>query len=547
LPRRREQDLAGLALLSLAADGRLTSWSATAAEMFGLAAAAVLGRDICDVLLTGPGHQDLVRAALARVSSGRIWTWTVAGGSLGEGRFAVRCEPSGAGDGSALVVFQRAWPVQGPGWLTEAAGRIGRTLDLIQTAAEIVDVVVPGFADAAVLYITERLLAADEFRNAQAGSGVVVRRLAARLAGQTEAVAHDLLPPGEVLFLAEGSPRMTAVVTGVPVPFEQLDEANTRRIETRTGLAIHEVAEGYSYLAVPLAARGAVVGCAVFGRARGRGFSPLETTLAAELGSRAALALDNARLYDRERRTAQVLQRGLLPAQPDIPASLEVAHRFLPVGDSVVGGDWYDIVPLPGGRAALIVGDAMGHGPEAAAVMVQLRTAAHILAGREVPPEEILRSLDEIVAGLPGAVSFATCISTVIDPVAGSCLAAQAGHLPPVLVWPGGRTVELDLPTGLPLGLGAKAFDETEVPFPPGVTLALYTDGLVENRSRPLEAGLAALREALAAELSDPARPLDEAADAVAARLREDNEDDITLVLARIRPDAPAGPQPPVP
>jgi serine phosphatase RsbU (regulator of sigma subunit) len=182
----------------------------------------------------------------------------------------------------------------------------------------------------------------------------------------------------------------------------------------------------------------------------------------------------------------------------------------------------------------------MGHGPEAAAVMVQLRTAAHILAGRALPPGEILRSLDSIVAQLPGVPSFATCITTIIDPASGSCLAAQAGHLPPVLVRPGGQTEVLDLPTGLPLGLGADSFDAIEVPFPPGTTLALYTDGLVENRSRPIEGGLAALCDALSTELSKPGRDLDEACEAVAHRLREGGEDDVTLVLARIRQPADA-------
>ena len=122
----------------------------------------------------------------------------------------------------------------------------------------------------------------------------------------------------------------------------------------------------------------------------------------------------------------------------------------------------------------------MGHGPEAAAVMVQLRTAAHTLAALDLPPEQILRRLDELAAGM--AAPFATCIYAVIDPSAGSCVVAQAGHLPPVLVLPGGDTRVLDLPPGLPLGLGAEAFEATPVSLPPGATLALYTDGLVESR-----------------------------------------------------------------
>jgi serine phosphatase RsbU (regulator of sigma subunit) len=144
------------------------------------------------------------------------------------------------------------------------------------------------------------------------------------------------------------------------------------------------------------------------------------------------VCIDNARLYDRERRTAFALQHGLLPREPRIPAGMEVAHRYFPVGASVVGGDWHDIVRLPGGRAALIVGDAMGHGPEAAAVMVQLRTAAHTLASLDLPPEDILHRLDRMAAGMPAA-PFATCIYAVIDPEQNSCVLAKAGHPPPLL------------------------------------------------------------------------------------------------------------------
>ena len=256
--------------------------------------------------------------------------------------------------------------------------------------------------------------------------------------------------------------------------------------------------------------------------------------LAGELASHAALSIDNARLYHRERRTALALQRGLLPGRPEIPAGLEVAQRYLPVGVSVVGGDWHDIVPLPGGRAALIVGDAMGHGPEAAAVMVQLRTAAHTLAELGLPPGEVLSRLDQMAAGM-AASPFATCISMILDPAGSSCVAAQAGHLPPVLVLPGGETHVLDLPPGLPLGLGAESFAATQISLPPGATLALYTDGLVESRSRPIDDGLAALRGALSSALALPGGTLGDACRTVTQTLRHQGEDDITLVLARFR------------
>ena len=176
-----------------------------------------------------------------------------------------------------------------------------------------------------------------------------------------------------------------------------------------------------------MVARGTVLGSATFARtASRREFTPADIALADQLASRAAVSIDNARLYDRERRTASALQQGLLPAEPRVPAGLSVAHRYIPVGASIVGGDWHDIVPLTSGRAALIVGDAMGHGPEAAAVMVQLRTAAHTLADLELPPEEILSRLDRMAAGMSSS-PFATCIAAVIDPAEGNCVIAKAG------------------------------------------------------------------------------------------------------------------------
>ena len=187
---------------------------------------------------------------------------------------------------------------------------------------------------------------------------------------------------------------------------------------------------------------------------------------------------------------------------------MEVAYRYLPVGASVVGGDWHDIVALPGGRAALIVGDVMGHGPEAAAVMVQLRTAARTLADLDLPPGEVLRRLDRMAAGMPAA-PFATCIAAVIDTSGSSCVIAAAGHPPPVLALADGATRVPGLPPGLPLGLGAGAgsFEATQISLPPGATLALYTDGLAENRTRPLDDGITALRDALSSDRHRPRHP----------------------------------------
>jgi hypothetical protein len=535
LPRRHEPDLADLAAFTLDSDGQITSWPVTAGRMFGHQAAAVAGQHICDVLMTGPGQRDLVNRALAEVAAGQVHTITVAGGSLGPGRFAVRWEPLDGVRSGALVLAQRAWPQPTPSWLRDAAARLGSSLDLVETATEIVDAAVPGFADVAVIFVAERLAAVGELASSALAQGAVVRRLAGRHARQDPA-AKELWRTGEVIVFGPDTPGCRAMASGAPILFGQLDSETAQRIARYPG--IREMAAAYtSRMAIPLIARDVVVGCAIFGRAPASPpFNQGDIVLAGELASRAAVCLDNARLYDRERRTAEALQQGLRPGRARIPEGLEVARRYRAVGDNVVGGDWHDIVPLPGGRAALIVGDAMGHGPEAAAVMVQLRTAAHTLADLDLPAEMMLRKLDTMAAGLAGTPFAATCLYAVIDPSSRSCVIAQAGHHPPVIVLTDGTTQVLDLPPGLPLGLGEERFEATRVDLPPGAVLALYTDGLVEGRTRTLDAGMATLRSSLVAALAEPSASLRAVCHKVTELPNEDVEDDLTLVLARIRP-----------
>jgi serine phosphatase RsbU (regulator of sigma subunit) len=421
---------------------------------------------------------------------------------------------------------------EGADWLSEATARIGSSLDLTRTAREVIDVAVPEIADAAAVFMPERLLAGEDawHRNGH----TAMRRLAAGVDGQPEAVIDGLLPPCEVVAVTEDSPAFRAMAGRRPIVYDRPDSKLGER------LAHHPATRGLtSFLATPLIARGTVLGCAAFGRTdSGPRFEPADITQLAELASRAALSIDNARLYDRQRQAAAALQRGLLPGRPRVPPGLEVAHCYLPVGDSVVGGDWYEIVPLPGGRAALIIGDAMGHGPEAAAVMVQLRTAARTLADLDLPPTDVLRRLDKMAAEMTCS-PYATCVYAILDPSDGSCTIAQAGHLPPLLVLPGGATRVLDLPPGLPLAIGAEdgagAYEATRIALPRGATLAFYTDGLVENRVQPLDDGMAALQGALGSALTRPGATLDGTCGTVAQTLQDHDEDDITLVLARIR------------
>jgi serine phosphatase RsbU (regulator of sigma subunit) len=529
----RRPDLAGLATFTLDGQGRVATWTAAAARLFGCTARAIVGQDVCEALMPGTGHAPLLGQALSEAHAGRVWTATLSMALAGGDTVALRCEPLAEPGAGALMIAQRVPRRAGQVLLSEAATRIGTTLDLTQTAREAVDLTVPGFADAAGIVVPERMLAADEFLPPEPGSQVVLRRLVTCLAGYPAADTDRLLAPGEALVFAGDSPVSRAMESGRPVLYRDLDDATLQRLTASPeGQAI---AAGLgSFLAVPLIARGLVVGCVIFARAvASPKFRRADIELDGQLAARAALCIDNARMYNRERRIATALQRGLLPARPVSPPGLEVAHRYLPVGESVVGGDWHDIVAQPGGKAALIVGDAMGHGPEAAAVMVQLRTAAHVLADLDLPPEEVLRRLDRLAAGMT-VTAFATCILAVIDPADSSCVIAKAGHLPPVMVEASGATRMLDLPAGLPLGLGVESFEAIPFGLPPGAALALYTDGLVESRHQPVDAGTAALREALGRSLSEPGATLAGACDQVTGSLCHHGEDDITLVLARV-------------
>ncbi|WP_433340713.1 SpoIIE family protein phosphatase [Streptomyces sp. CA-253872] len=309
-----------------------------------------------------------------------------------------------------------------------------------------------------------------------------------------------------------------------------------------------------STLAVPMVAHDKVVGLAQFARTKGsEPFGERDRALAVELATRAAVFIDNARLYRREHERALLLQRSLLPPGEPEAAGLDIACRYLPGNEATeVGGDWFDVIELPGHRTALVVGDVMGRGLRAAAAMGELRTAVRTLALLDLEPAEVLSHLDEIAQGLGSPqqttraarqdqdtdlaeVYLATCVYAVYDSVTRRCTFANAGHLPPVLLEPSGAhrpALLLDVPPGMPLGVGGEPFDEVTVELPEGALLALYTDGLVESRHQPLDEGLLAFRNAL----TDPGRPLEDICDQVLRRLdTHHGEDDIALLMARVQ------------
>ena len=419
-------------------------------------------------------------------------------------------------------------------FLNEASRRIGTTLDMTRTARELVDVAVPRFCDGAAVSVQDRLVREGELTYHATDGSAVVRRLAAGVAGVSSDGYLDAWPVGEVTVYPAWTPFARCVTSGQPIMFREVDEelaADLARVRDRD--VVRDLLTGSSLLVVPLRARGRVLGFISFQRLPGSPpFDEQDVTLGEELGARAALCVDNARLYGRERGTALTLQSSLLPSDLYDPLGLEIASRYLPASDLTgVGGDWYDVIPLPGHRVALVVGDVMGHGIRAAATMGQLRTAVRTLASLDLDPAEVLFRLNLMSQDLD-ATQIATCVYATYDPVTRLCSIARAGHVPPILLQPDGSTTLIDLPPGLPLGIGNDRFQTREITLPHDAVLALYTDGLVESRDRDIDTGIEALRKLL----SVPLRDLEDVCDAtIGAQRPGDERDDIALMLARVR------------
>ncbi|MFC4999216.1 SpoIIE family protein phosphatase [Dactylosporangium cerinum] len=290
-----------------------------------------------------------------------------------------------------------------------------------------------------------------------------------------------------------------------------------------------------SYLAVPvISSTGEVLGGFFFGHPRPARFTARHERLAVGVAAHAAAALDNARMYLRQRTAAVELQRSLLPRIPRVEG-LEVVSRYLPAAKGVeVGGDWVDLVPLSAGRVALVVGDVMGKGIRAAAVMGQLRTAIRSYASLDLSPGRLMRQLNTLLAA-DLDTEMATCLYAVYDLVHGTLNYANAGHLPAVGVLSGQPSRLLTGPVGPPLGTVDFPYTEQVVAVPPGEALLLYTDGLIERRDSNIEDRLAHLQVRVALHPRPSLAALD---DLVAGMVDPaHHEDDLAVLYVRQLPD----------
>ncbi|MFD8338968.1 SpoIIE family protein phosphatase [Streptomyces solisilvae] len=433
--------------------------------------------------------------------------------------------------------------------LSEASAHFGNTLDVVQTSQELADVAVLQFADIVTVDLLEPVLSGEEPPTPLVGDSLVLRR-----AGQQSAHAgcsETAAEPGSVLrrlptslsarCLSDGTPVLESLTTDFSAS-DWIAEDSDRAVMVRT-CGIHGV------LVAPIRARGVPLGIATFLRSQCPDpFDGNDVSMAEDLLSRAAVCVDNARRFTQERRAALALQHSLLPRVLATVSTVDVASRYLPANvPHAVGGDWFDVIPLSGTRVALVVGDVVGHGTHAATAMGRLRAAVRTLADLDLPPDELLAHLDDLVVNLldqdeasgatsgeqqnaAAAVLGATCLYAVYDPVTRRCTLARAGHLPPAIVQTDGVVIYPTLPAGPPLGLGLLPFESAELELPEGALLALFTDGLVGTGDQDIDVGLARLAAALGhtgPELEDIC------SNVIDTLLTRPQRDDAALLLAR--------------
>jgi serine phosphatase RsbU (regulator of sigma subunit)/CHASE3 domain sensor protein len=531
-------DMAGVALVAARRRADTASISrATAAASVGLAGSIGLIIAFNGYVLGGIVRPIRRAAAATRRLAGGDLSVRLPEGSTGEigdlahgfNTMAASLEESRAREGAARQRLRL---------LYDARMAVGGTLNAGRVAQKLARTMVPRFADFATVD-----LAVPAPPGAAPGPGVPASWRRAALAAicsdpPLDRVGTPIMPMASQLSGSAGGDMTFVADLGASPAWRSRDPHDADRL----------LAYGMrSMIAAPLYAHGVLTGAITFWRSRGTApFSHDDLADAGEIAAMTAIALDNARRYDRERTTAVALQRSLLPQYlPGHPA-VEIASGYLPADtEAGVGGDWFDVIPLSGARVALVVGDVVGHGIHAAATMGRLRTAVRTLADVDLPPDELLTQLNDVVIHLTGsdrpgtaaaraapAELTATCLYAIYDPVSCRCTLASAGHPMPFVITPGTTAELVTADPGPPLGIGGLPFETIELDIPPGSVLALYTDGLLHSLRGDIGQAFAELRSAL----SMPAASLEAARDTViGAMLTSRPDDDVALLFARTR------------
>ncbi|MFF8808271.1 SpoIIE family protein phosphatase [Streptomyces omiyaensis] len=445
--------------------------------------------------------------------------------------------------GVAVVATEPAARLRAHHRLTDAYRRafeIGESLDVVRAARDLVDLLVPALGDLACVDFPDDVLQGRDPGLGYPGHEASrPRRVAVKSADGTWPAA--LVQPGEPVPAPPAETVDSAVAVGGVIKVDA--EAARAMFGHDPGLIARMLPEGtHSALGCPLYHRSRLFGYVLVWRTRTpEPFGDDETRLLQDLCDRTAMALDNAHRYTREHRTALVLQRSLLPPAVTESQAAETSGIYLPASGTLsVGGDWFDALPLSSMRIGLVVGDVIGHGLQATATMARLRTAVQTLADLDLPPDELLIHLDDLVQRMqaeseqPDAVG-ASCLFAVYDPVTRVCRMASAGHPAPAVLLPDGTADFVPVVPGPPLGVGDNPFEISEVTLEPGSVLALYTDGLVDYDHDITRGGEELLRNLRRFHGTD--RSLEAMGhDLMAGHPHQERPaDDVTLLLARTR------------
>ncbi|MEU7966736.1 SpoIIE family protein phosphatase [Streptomyces sp. NPDC049097] len=422
----------------------------------------------------------------------------------------------------------------------QAAVRIGSSLDVVRTAQELADVLVPELGDLTAVDISDAVLVGDEPLNIIEGMPSHLVRVAT--SSGSDRWPPGLLEPGKSLSQPFDTVHIHQLQLGQAL---SLDREDMLKVLSSPSTAGHLIPAGaHSMTIAPLLARGRMLGTvSVWRTEQPDTFDTTERTLLTEIASRAALGVDNARRYTREHRAAAALQERLLPRAETDTAGLETVGIYHPaVGGAGISGDWFDAIPLPSLRVALVIGDVFGHGLSATATMGRLRTAIQTFADLELDPAEVLTHVECLVQRLASEtpteqrdVVGATCLYAVYDPISGKCTVASAGQPPPVVVGPDGTARDIEVSPGPPLGVGGVPFESTTVALDAGSVVTLYTDGLFELEGFDAVHGINQLRNRLAVLTGTDRSLAAIGRDLIGDLTDRPPSDDVALLLARTR------------
>lgn len=566
-PGRGEQldavlELVPCGVVMLTEKGEVTAWNDAVETILGWSADDVIGRDAVEFAIP-EARQEAARTGLARLRRDRMWKGNLLLNRRGGGSVLCAARAQALSDGSVIVTLVELHDRKAPdderpsflraeraaraelervrdrlAFVVHASSRLASSLDVGMTLETAGDLLLPRFGRLCVIDLWDgRRLERVFIKGYEQSGSDLVGRLRS-LSGKQR----------------EEHPALQAVRTGRPAVIPHTDRQVAKQMyeDPAHQDLVLEVTQGAGFVAVPLLTRGRVIGVlTLLGSAEDSAGRPStqadDLAVLEQVASRVAQSIENARLFDAERRLARslqeserrqrqaalTLQRSLLPPWTHQPEELEVASRYFPGAEETeVGGDWYDVIPVGTGRTALVIGDVMGRGLRAATFMGQVRTAIRAYSHQDLSPKEMLQLLDAVVHEL-GEAEIVTVVYAVYDAARNVLTYASAGHLPLLLVDRTGRSRRLDHESGLPLGVGSCAAPEHTVEIEPGALVALYTDGLVEDRQRDVDTGI----DRLLATLSRASGSLEGLCDTIIDELRPPGgyEDDVGLLLARAR------------